>query len=382
MRIEKLAFRNEAQFRQLLHANPEVSGKEALTAKKIHDWLTHCKPDFIQTEVGGHGLVVGFDMPQPGPTVMFRADIDALPIPDKIDETYTSRHQGVGHKCGHDGHTAIQAGLATLLSDRPFTKGSVWILFQPAEETGTGADAVLQDPFFQNNLPDYVFGLHNLPGYPVGQVITIDDVFAVASVGLRLIFDGQTAHAAHPLRGNSPAGAISKLASQWLANPSPFIAPESWSLMTITHMKLGEPTFGTSPGHALMQCTLRSDRDQSLEQLKEQVLAEACRTSRAFHLEVHPSWHEAFPVTRSNDEAVNIVRKAVLDLAIPHQKLPQYFRWSEDFGHYTQHIKGAFFGLGAGENQYPLHHMKYDFPDSAIPYGVAVFYQIATEILH
>lgn len=370
------------RFRQLLHAYPEVSAQERETAKRIYDWLTYCEPDFIATDIGGHGLLAGFDMGAPGPSIMFRADMDALPIPDKITTHYASRHPGVGHKCGHDGHAAIQAGMARLMSERPFNKGQVWILFQPAEETGAGAAAVLDDAFFESHRPDWVFGLHNLPGFPLGQILTRDEVFAVASVGLRLDFEGQTAHAAHPLQANSPAGALSALASSWYAVPHPRIDADSWVLQTITHMKLGEPTFGTTPGIAVMQCTLRADRDQALERYKQRMLGQAQRVADSFGLKMHYDWKEAFPVTRNHQEAVTCIRQAATQAGLDQMTLPNYFRWSEDFGHYTRHFPGAFFGLGSGIHQPPLHHMTYDFPDDAIPYGMATFHGIAQQILN
>src|SRR5690606_36905544 len=169
-------------FRKKMHANPELSEQESETAKCIISFLDDCNPQQIITKVGGHGILAIFDSGTNGDSLLFRADMDALPIEEINDFEHRSKTKGVSHKCGHDGHTAILLGLATLLSKYPPKKGKAFLLFQPAEEIGKGAADVLNDEKFKEIKPDWVFGLHNLPGFPLHQVVVKNDSFTASVV--------------------------------------------------------------------------------------------------------------------------------------------------------------------------------------------------------
>ena len=157
-------------WRQKLHAMPEISGEEVATAAEVIAFLAETAPDKVLSGLGNTGVAAVFDGAEPGPTVLFRCELDALPIEEISDIPHRSRLSGKGHMCGHDGHTATIAALARgFAKDRP-KRGRVVLLFQPAEETGAGAAAVIADPRFAEITPDYAFSLHNLPGLPLGHV--------------------------------------------------------------------------------------------------------------------------------------------------------------------------------------------------------------------
>ena len=166
--------------RKLLHANPEISGEEFKTQKEIIRFLTQETDAKIQ-KVANTGVLVTFNGKVSGSTIMIRGDIDALPITEINDFEHRSTIKGVSHKCGHDGHTCILFGLAVLLSKQPITKGKVILLFQPAEENGMGAKAVLNDVVFKNITIDYTFALHNLPGYPLNEIVVKENDILVPS---------------------------------------------------------------------------------------------------------------------------------------------------------------------------------------------------------
>ena len=149
--------------RKSLHSHPEISGEEYETQKQIIRYLTAKTTAKIQ-EIANTGVIATFNGLAVGPTVMIRGDIDALPITETNNFEHRSTISGVSHKCGHDGHTCNLLGLAVLLSKEPITKGTILLLFQPAEENGMGAEAVIKDKTFKNINIDYVFALHNLPG--------------------------------------------------------------------------------------------------------------------------------------------------------------------------------------------------------------------------
>jgi amidohydrolase len=166
--MENLHQRMEALIllRKELHKNPEVSGKELQTSKRIISFLEKQAPDEIITEIGGAGIAAIYKSKEAGKTVLFRCELDALPIEEINSFEHRSLINGVSHKCGHDGHMAILCGLASELSQNRPETGTIILLFQPAEEDGSGAQKVFSDTKFASLKPDYVFALHNLPGFP------------------------------------------------------------------------------------------------------------------------------------------------------------------------------------------------------------------------
>ena len=199
------------EWRHELHRAPELSGQEAETARKVAAFLAATSADRIETSIGGHGVAAVYQGAEPGPTVMFRAELDGLPIDEISDAPYRSTVPGKGHLCGHDGHMATLAALARGLGRQRPARGRAVLLFQPAEENGAGAAAVLADPKFQSLSPDYAFALHNLPGLPLGHVALDEGPVNCASRGMRIALTGKTAHASTPEHGASPMPAVAAL---------------------------------------------------------------------------------------------------------------------------------------------------------------------------
>lgn len=160
------------EFRRLLHRFPEVSRDESATAQRILDALAPLRPTQVLSGLGGHGVAAVFDSGLAGPTVLFRAELDALPIHEISDAPWRSTVAGKGHLCGHDGHMVMLLALGRLISRKPVAQGRVVLMFQPAEEDGSGARAVIADPAFAEIAPDWAFAIHNEPGRPFGFVAT------------------------------------------------------------------------------------------------------------------------------------------------------------------------------------------------------------------
>jgi len=201
------------ELRKELHQFPEYSGREKKTADRILKYCAAFPPDLVIEKLGGHGLALIYKGEMEGKTILLRAELDALPLDEVIDIPHRSRNKDLAHKCGHDGHMAILCGVAAMLHEHRPKTGRVVLLFEPAEETGKGALAVFKDPKFQGILPDYVFALHNLPGFPAGSVIVRNDTFAFASLGLFTRIKGESSHAAFPEHGISPLPALIELQS-------------------------------------------------------------------------------------------------------------------------------------------------------------------------
>lgn len=367
--------------RHRLHAVAEVSGQEQQTAEMVSDFLSTTNPDQLLTNIGGTGLLATYDAKVSGPHVLIRCELDGLPIPDNIEADYQSKTAGVGHKCGHDGHMAIVAGIAKLLGDHPPQAGRVSLLFQPAEETGEGAARIIEDSKFRNIVPDYVFALHNLPGVKKHQVVVKDNTFAAASVGLIIRFKGATSHAAHPEEGKSPALAVAQTIQSFSAAPQFQVPLEKAAKVTVIHAEVGERAFGTSPGQGTVMATLRTYDDEVLKKLKDHCIQIAEGYADTFNLGIDVEWVEEFSATVNSAEAVEIIKAAAdkTGAEIHHKTEP--FSWSEDFGHFTGKYKGAMFGLGAGKEHPALHAQNYDFPDEIISTGISMFMQIINETI-
>lgn len=367
------------QLRKYLHQYPEVSGEEEKTAQKIHEIFQELDVDKFYTQLGSTGLAYVFEGEQAGPTSLFRCELDGLPILENNSKiSHSSKVSGKSHVCGHDGHMAILTGLGTYLQENKPSKGRVVLLFQPAEETGEGAQAVLEDPRFKEIHPDYAFALHNLPGYPLHQLIIKEGAFAAASVGMIVKFTGWNSHSAHPEAGKSPAKALSELILGLEKLPEEF---EKFSLVTVIHAKLGEVAFGTTPGEAVVMATLRGFENEVRDALVEKasILAHQLATRDGLSCEIE--FTESFAATHNDADATEFGRKAAQELQLDIHEAQNPFRWSEDFGLFSSHSKTLLFGLGSGTNQPQLHEPNFDFPDEIIPTGVGIFKKII-ELIH
>lgn len=375
-----------AALRQNLHKIPEVSGSEAKTAAFIADYLRPYEPDTLITGLGGHGVAAVFDGAAPGPTVLIRCELDGLPIEEVSDADYRSTHAGRGHLCGHDGHMVMVAALAAELSELRPKHGRAVLLFQPAEETGKGAAAVLADPRFEEIAPDYAFSLHNLPGLAVGKLALCAGPANCASRGVRIRLTGRTSHAAAPQDGISPAGAMAQLLPGLVALGSgggggDALGPD-FKLVTLTHARLGEATFGIAPGEGEVWATLRTVTDAGMASLiaaAQDHIAEVCAAEGlSFEIE----FDDVFAACTNHPEATAVLNSAAKTAGYPVQLSDQPQRWSEDFGQFGKEAKAAMFWLGSGEDQSQLHNPDYDFPDAAIPVGAGVFAAVIETLLN
>ena len=366
------------QIRRELHQHPELSGHEARTARFVEDKLQAFHPTKVIRHVGGHGLLVEYFFSEDGPTVLFRADMDAVAVQEPDDIPHHSQTPGVAHKCGHDGHTTILLRFARMLSERPLPKGRVLLLFQPAEENGSGSIAVLDTKVLDYYKIDKAFALHNIPGYPASAVLCKEDSFTCAVVSFSITLTGKTSHAAEPQKGISPIPATLNIVDELLRWNNTDIQSDDYFLSTIVEIHVGEEAYGVSAGNSVIRATLRAKTDKLLhqhaQQLKELVATECKRTPDLQH---EMEWLEPFSANENDPQSVGMIKNAALRNNLPYIELQTPFSWGEDFGLFTQQYKGAIFGLGSGENCAPLHSPQYDFPDEVIETGATLFYTIA-----
>jgi amidohydrolase len=370
------------KMRHLLHQHPEISNQENNTAQRVKQFLQTTHPTALVENIGGNGIVAIYNGQQAGPTVALRCELDALPISDNITAKYQSVSNGVGHKCGHDGHMAILLGMAQYLGAHPPKKGKAMLLFQPAEETGQGAQSMLQDDKFAALQPDYIYALHNLPGFAKGQIIVKNGVFASASKGMIVRLTGATSHASHPEGGKNPALAVSLMLQSFLGIAQMHTPFNRAALITPIHMRVGQPAFGTSAGDGELMVTLRAHRDEEMAILTEKTTATAKSLAALHGLGCDIEWTEEFEAVKNDDACVQLIRTLAQQNGLSVVEAQQPFPWSEDFGVFTSKYKGALFGLGSGQNHPQLHNQDYDFPDEIIPQGIAMFKYLVDDLLN
>ncbi len=369
------------EIRQHLHQHPELSSQEFETIGYIENLIEPLNPNHC-IRIGAFSRVYVFDSGKPGPCLVFRADIDALPIQEENNISYKSKEKGVAHLCGHDGHSTILIGLAQRMAKNRPSHGKVALLFQSAEETGEGAKKVMENDEFLALEADFIFGLHNIPGYPLNEVLLKTGSFTAASRGMKLKLQGKTCHAAEPENGINPALAMAEITRELHELSQQKSTFKNLTLLTFIYSRLGEMAFGTSPGNAEMGFTLRAFENEDMKLLcnnTEKIIHDTCLKH---NLQFDFEYLEEFPATVNDVEAIQHIEEAALQQQLKINHLHQSMRWSEDFGYYNQKIRGGFFGLGAGEDHPDLHHFNYDFPDELIETGIGLFEEIYHMVLN
>ncbi|NLY72218.1 MAG: amidohydrolase [Tissierellia bacterium] len=358
------------KLRHELHHHPEVSNEEKWTKAHIMKFLS----DYSDLELVDRGrwFYAIYKSKNSGRRIAFRADIDALPIDETISLPYGSVYPGVSHKCGHDGHSASLAAFALEVEERG-CNNDIYFIFQHAEETGDGAKAcaVLID---EEGI-DEVFGYHNEPGYPLGEVIVNDGSFQCASKGMSIFFKGEPSHASDPGVGRNPAMAIARMIR---ALPDLHKAEDYKGLVlsTVVHTEIGSNNFGTSASNGVLRITIRGQFEEEMDLLEKRIDALSYGLASEYGLDYSKEFSDYFPENSNHQESAQKVRDVCLSLGIKTHEFPNPKRGSEDFGYYTKATKGAYFNIGAGD--ITSHHtIGYDFPDDIIGTAVEVFYGLA-----
>jgi amidohydrolase len=368
-------------WRRALHRKPELSGAEAETARAFVAMVQATGPDRVVAGLGGHGVAVVYDSGQPGPAVMIRSELDALPIVETGTAPWVSERPGVAHLCGHEGHLSILAGVARVVGRKRPARGRVILMAQPAEEDGSGAAAVMTDERFAPLAPDWAFALHNMPGMPLGDCWLAPGPMNCASVGLKITLGGRTAHAAEPHNAISPGPAIARLIPGLAGLGTGGDLTPAFRLVTVTHVRMGEPAFGIAPGAGEVWATLRALTDDGLTGLIGEAEAMARAEAAAGGLTLTLSHHDHFAACANDPQATAQLAEAIRALGMPLSRGKLPMRASEDFGRFGAVAKSAMVCLGAGEALSPLHSPDYDFPDALIAPGVAIFDRVIRDLL-
>lgn len=336
-------------------------------------FLAASSPDELMENLGGNGLAALFSYAEKGPVIVIRCEMDALPITEDSTSPYPSVHPGLSHSCGHDGHMAIVAGLAPWLRKQQFEKGKVILLFQPSEETGEGAYAVVNDQRFTALQPDHIFALHNIPGIGMHKVIMPGKIFSACVQSFIIRLTGREAHAAEPEKGRNPSLTIAALTTGLKSLEVREESQPDFTMLTPVYQILGKAAYGISPGYGEMHYTIRCWTDSRMDRLQEEITRIVGKAAEKDNLEARIEWLHYFPPSMNSAEGIMLVRAAALKIGLEVEETGLPFRFGEDFGWYSRHFHTTMFGLGAGVNTPALHQPAYDFPDELLETGTKIF---------
>ncbi len=386
------------KLRHELHSMAELSGCEANTKRRLIAFIS--ENTALEIIDRGSWFYAAY---RAGKTenasggkkrIAFRADMDALPIDEGTALAYSSACRGVSHKCGHDGHMATLCAFA-LIADRYGCENDLFFLFQPAEETGKGAEEC--EGLIADERIGEIFGYHNMPGFPLGSVAVHTGCAACASTGLVLKFEGKNSHASQPENGKNPAFSIAKLiglipqlvreaagdeALRDIA-PGAVMSADGIVMCTVVGASAGSrgdgtgAAFGTSAGFGRLSLTIRAENEKRMDTLEKLLKESAEAFAREDGLSLASERVEPFPETRNSAASAEKVRRAAASLGLAPARWDEPFRSSEDFGRYTKLTEGALFYIGCGGEHAPLHTAGYDFSDELIAVGAALFSELA-----
>ncbi|TIW87988.1 MAG: amidohydrolase [Mesorhizobium sp.] len=369
-------------WRRDLHAHPEFGFEEKRTAAFVAAKLREFGLDDVAEGVGGTGVVGTLQRGSGNRAIALRADMDALRISEQSTAPYRSGNPGLMHACGHDGHTAMLLGAAKLLAGEGGFDGTVRFIFQPAEEWGKGALAMLDDGLMQRFPFDEVFGLHNMPGLPVGHfetragpVMSAEDIFEIVLKGLG-------GHAARPHSGQETLVAACALVTSLQTIVSRRLSPADIAVVSVTEL-ITDGTRNALPGFARVLGDARSFRPEVSVEIERQMRIIAEGIAAAYNVAAEVNYTREFVPLRNDAELVDAAFAAATtvfepgNIAVAREPMTA----SEDFARFLDHVPGCFVFLGNGEGSAPLHNSSYDFNDDGLLFGVDFHVAIARQRL-
>jgi len=374
MSVNEVLLDEVKQWRKQIHSQPELGFKEFKTSSFIVDKLQSFGIE-VHQGLGGTG-VVGTLKNGAGPTIGIRADIDALPITEQNDIDHKSTHANCMHACGHDGHTSVLLGTAKHLSQHKEFSGTIHFIFQPAEEVLGGAKAMIDDGLFDKFPMDAVYGLHNWPGLPVGEIAVNNGPMMASFDTFEITLTGKGTHAAMPHLGADPIAAGAALITNIQSIISRRVSPLQSGVISVTQMNSGDTT-NVIPDVAILKGTVRSF-DMDVRQSMQEMLTEMVATLPPLYgVKGEMDYHIRYPVTTNDSQAYLEIKEAATK-ALGADKVNtdvEPSMASEDFSFMSQVVKGAYFWLGVDGStpSKPLHNASYDFNDDAIETGIKVW---------
>lgn len=369
--------------RQQIHRQPELCYQEKMTSQLVAEKLKAFGLQNIKTNIGKTGVTALIDSGKPGKTVALRADMDGLPVTELTNLPYQSQRPGQMHACGHDGHTATLLGVAKILTTfKPVFSGKIKLIFQPAEEGGAGAKAMIDDGVLDNPKVDAIFGYHNYPGFAEGVITTRSGCLMAGNCEFQLTVHGKGGHAGLPHLAIDPIYIGSLIVQALQSLSSRLTDPVEPIVLSINQFHAGSAT-NIIPDTAEISGSLRISSLDMREKAKQQIQHIASSIAAAHNATAIVNIPDGYPPVVNTKAETDLVlqtantlfgqEKAVL---LANMVMP-----AEDFSYFLQKIPGCYFFIGAGVNKPSLHSAYYDYNDEILATALQMMTQVALNYL-
>ena len=371
-----------SQWRRHLHQNPELMFDVQQTAQFVEQKLRDFGCDDIQTGIGRTGVVgIIHGRHGTGPTIGLRSDMDALPLTEITGKPWASTTDGKMHACGHDGHVAMLLGAAQYLTETRNFKGSVAVIFQPAEEGGGGGREMVNDGMMERFSISEVYGLHNIPGLPIGEFAICKGPIMAATDEFTITVKGRGGHAAQPHTTIDPVVIGAQMVNALQTVVSRGTDPLDSVVLSITKFHAGD-AHNIIPQKAELAGTVRTLRPEMRDYAQKRLTEIAEGVASALGASATVDYARNYPVTFNHDRetefAAQIARGVAGNGAVNEDVAPMMA--GEDFSYMLEARPGAFIFMGNGTSA-SLHNPAYDFNDDAIPHGISYWVQLAESAL-
>ena len=387
-----LGFQNELkQIRRTIHAHPELSYEEFKTADLVAEKLTSWGIPIIRG-MGVTGVVGIIKNGTSNRAVGLRADMDALPVQEMNSFEHKSRHEGKMHACGHDGHTTMLLGAAHYLAHNKNFDGTVYVIFQPAEEGAGGAKRMMDEGLFEQCPMEAVFGMHNWPGSPAGTMGVVPGPMMASSNEFELTIKGKGSHAAQPHLSIDPVMVAVQIAQSWQTIISRNKNPLDAGVLSVTQIHSGSGT-NIVPDSASMIGTVRTFTMETLDLIEKRMGEIAQHTAEAFGATVEFKFHRNYPPLINHEIETEFALGVMEDVVGKDGTLKKIAptMGSEDFAFMLLEKPGCYVFIGNGDGEHRmtghglgpcnLHNPSYDFNDELLPIGASYWVRLAEKFL-
>ena len=375
-----------AELRRDIHAHPELCFEEVRTADLVARTLEGWGIE-VHRGLGRTGLVGVIRNGTSKRAVGLRADMDALPVTEHNHFPHASRHPGKMHACGHDGHTAMLLAAAQHLARTREFDGTVYLVFQPAEEGGGGAREMMRDGLFERFPMEAIFGAHNWPGLPAGQIAVKSGPCFASSNEFKLVLRGKGCHGAMPHMGTDPVPAACQMVQAFQTILTRNKHPLDTGVISVTMIHTGEAT-NVIPESCEMQGTVRTFTTEVLDLIENRMRRIAQSTAEAFELECDFEFDRNYPPTVNHEAESAFIRQVGTEV-LGARNVQEFVATmgAEDFSYFLQEKPGCYFVIGNGGGEHrdgghglgpcTLHNPSYDFNDQLIPIGASLWVRVA-----
>lgn len=371
-----------------IHQHPELAFNEHRTSDLVADLLLQWGYQ-VERNIGGTGLVAQLKQGNSSRTIGLRADMDALPIQEENNIDYCSVEKGKMHACGHDGHTVMLLAAAKAIATRQKFNGTVNLIFQPAEEVGTahcGAAQMIEDGLFVKYPCDAVYGMHNMPGYPQGQLHFLDGAMMASSDKATITISGPGGHGAQPQKTPDPIVAAASLVMALQTVVSRNVSPLDSAVVTIGMLHAGSAN-NIIPSQAQLVLSIRCFKPEVRDLLQKRIIELAQIQAQSFGLSADVQYERGYPplynTTKETEFAIKTAKKIFPAENVVENTIPM--TGSEDFAYMLEQCPGSYLFIGNGENEPAcscnLHNAGYNFNDQNIMTGAIYWTALVEDFL-